>query len=95
MSRKESKGKQHSSHHRDKGHEHIDREAFAALKEQYGFTCLACGRAEPEIVLTIDHVVPVSLGGSNKISNLQPLCESCNNRKGDTVVDYRPQGDVL
>lgn len=36
-----------------------------------------------------DHVVPVLFGGSNDISNIQPLCRSCNSSKGASTVDYR------
>src|SRR5438552_3960763 len=32
--------------------------------------------------LTIDHVHPLSLGGTNEDGNLQTLCRSCNSRKG-------------
>jgi 5-methylcytosine-specific restriction endonuclease McrA len=53
----------------------------------YNHCCLACGQ-QPE-VLTVDHIVPLSLGGSNDISNLQPLCASCNSSKHDRVIDFR------
>jgi 5-methylcytosine-specific restriction enzyme A len=62
--------------------------AWTTLCAQYDYRCLACGRRTE---LTIDHIVPVSLGGSNDISNIQPLCQSCNSAKHDQVIDYRPR----
>ena len=59
------------------------------LKEFYDFTCLACERKEPEIELTLDHVIPLKLGGKNSIDNAQPLCRSCNCIKHAKHIDYR------
>lgn len=61
---------------------------WQALCEYYNFTCLCCGRND--VRLTIDHVVPLKLGGTNDISNVQCLCQSCNSRKRDKFIDYRP-----
>jgi 5-methylcytosine-specific restriction endonuclease McrA len=62
---------------------------WEALLQQYGFRCLACGRTEPTIKLEADHVVSLFDGGSNAITNIQPLCRSCNARKGIKTIDYR------
>lgn len=59
------------------------------LKAQYDHRCLRCGKQEPEIALTVDHVIPISLGGQNTISNIQPLCEFCNKSKHAKTIDYR------
>jgi 5-methylcytosine-specific restriction endonuclease McrA len=62
-------------------------EEWLDLLEKYNYMCLCCSRDDAE--LTIDHVVPLSLGGSNDISNIQPLCLTCNLSKGVRTVDYR------
>lgn len=55
--------------------------------DRYGSACLCCGSTEPP---TMDHVVPLSLGGPHDKTNLQPLCHLCNSLKQATVADYRP-----
>lgn len=64
-------------------------EEWIQLKARYDHTCLCCGQREPDIRLTIDHVIPISKGGRNDIGNIQPLCRSCNSSKGAKSIDYR------
>jgi len=61
------------------------------LKARCEWRCLMCGRQEMTdgITLCFDHIIPVSLGGPNIISNGQPLCRSCNSRKHRQVLDLR------
>ena len=59
---------------------------WIALCEKYNNRCLCCGKKRK---LTIDHVIPVSMGGTSDISNLQPLCKSCNCSKAANIIDYR------
>lgn len=61
-------------------------EQWLALCAKYDNRCLACGH---KVALTVDHVVPIVLGGNNDIENLQPLCQSCNSKKGRRTLDYR------
>lgn len=56
------------------------------LCNKYGNRCLCCGK---KAKLTRDHVVPLTRGGSNDISNIQPLCMKCNHKKLTKIIDYR------
>jgi 5-methylcytosine-specific restriction endonuclease McrA len=65
------------------------------LREFYNYTCLRCGRREPEVKLTLDHVIPLVVGGKNTIDNAQLLCKSCNSSKGTKIIDYRQRRNLL
>lgn len=47
--------------------------------ERDGHACVACGSTE---ALSLDHIVPWSLGGSDDVDNLQTMCRPCNSSKG-------------
>ncbi len=53
-----------------------------SVYERDKYTCQYCGRRPPEVVLNIDHVQPVALGGTNRIDNLLTACRDCNSGKG-------------
>ena len=47
----------------------------------------AAGRAaRPDVVLHVDHVVPVAAGGTTSEDNLLTACEECNLGKGVRAV---------
>ena len=65
---------------------HGDRMDIAAWNkkvEELACRCQLCGVKFERGDLTIDHIVPVSKGGTNHIDNLQPACVSCNCSKGN------------
>ena len=53
---------------------HFTAEEFDALCSVYGHACLCCGTTERR--LEADHVVPLTKGGSDSISNIQPFAAS-------------------
>lgn len=51
------------------------------------FTCQYCGGKAPEVLLHVDHIEPVSKGGTNDLLNLITSCEPCNAGKSDRRLD--------
>lgn len=50
-------------------------------------TCRYCGSSAPEVKLTIDHVMPVALGGADEPTNLVTACANCNAGKSSSSPD--------
>jgi hypothetical protein len=71
--------------------QHHTEKEWQALCERYDHRCLRC---DQQVLLSRDHIVPVTKGGSDTIDNIQPLCRSCNSWKNARTIDYRPdRGD--
>ncbi|WP_099321136.1 HNH endonuclease [Anaerococcus sp. Marseille-P3625] len=47
------------------------------------FTCQYCGKTAPDVILEVDHINPVSKGGTNDLLNLITSCRDCNRGKSD------------
>jgi len=61
-----------------------------AIKVRDNFTCCTCGNSthtEPNLLLEIDHIIPVSKGGYTVEDNLQTLCWKCNRAKSNKLIN--------
>lgn len=53
------------------------------INKLYASPCFYCGSKDS---ITMDHVVPLSRGGSHGIGNLVPACAKCNSSKGNKYL---------
>jgi hypothetical protein len=71
------------------------RARFEVFKRD-GFRCTYCGQRPPEVVLVVDHVVPVASGGTNEEANLTTSCYTCNAGKGAVQLGHvKPAVDEM
>lgn len=62
--------------------EPISKKLRKAVYERDHYRCVECGATAH---LSLDHIIPWSLGGEDTMENLQTMCRSCNSRKGNKV----------
>jgi len=65
------------------------------LKVTTNYRCVNCGEQEPDIKLTVDHIIPLSKQGINIIKNIQPLCRKCNLIKGGKIIDFMKLSETV
>jgi len=63
------------------------------LLEKWGRQCVYCH--QKNIPLQIDHIIPKSRGGSNRIDNLTLACSYCNLKKGNLPVEIFSKRPIL
>lgn len=59
-------------------------EKSLAVFDNDDYACVNCGSRKK---LTVDHIVPITRGGTDEMSNLQTLCHSCNAAKGNKIPE--------
>jgi hypothetical protein len=62
----------------------LTKKGWAEVLALHNGACAKCGSTND---LCIDHIVPLSKGGTNTIDNVQPLCRRCNTSKGNGTPD--------
>ncbi len=55
------------------------------LLEKHGRTCAYCGKSG--IPLQVEHIIPKSRRGSDRVSNLTISCHECNRKKGNKTAE--------
>jgi 5-methylcytosine-specific restriction endonuclease McrA len=60
-----------------------------------GWKCYWCGCELNTKTSTQDHVLPISKGGSNWITNIVPACKPCNSKKRDRIPQIVQKGIAL
>jgi len=53
------------------------------IKRLYNSECVFCKNKND---ITLDHVIPLTRGGTHSVGNLQPLCKSCNSSKNNKLM---------
>ena len=71
-----------------KGH-HLHTGVREKVFKRDNYKCVYCGASGNGIRLEIDHVIPISNGGSHCMRNLVTSCRACNRRKGARLPDDR------
>ena len=62
------------------------------LLDKFKRTCVYCGIQK--VRFEIDHIVPKSRGGTNRVTNLALSCSPCNLKKGSRTADEFGHPDV-
>ena len=75
------------------GHGRVSPHARKLLYEEQQGICNGCENHYLFKDVTLDHIVPRSKGGTNKIENLQLLCHHCNSSKGNRPWDRFRNGN--
>ena len=63
------------------------------LRKIYNSPCFMCGCKENQ---SLDHIVPISRGGSHSVGNIMTLCLQCNMSKhARTITEWKHSKDML
>src|SRR3990167_2193851 len=57
------------------------------MKAFFKGRCVRCWEKSSRIEK--DHIIPIYMGGSDAIENIQPICKSCNCAKRDETINWK------
>ena len=63
--------------------EHLTAFEWVTIQDRTEGACAICGNKPWS--LSVDHIIPMSKGGTNTAENIQGLCLACNSRKSDKL----------
>ena len=63
----------------------LERSAGDNVKKRH-FNLYGVNSKGEEILMTMDHILPKSLGGEDDVRNLQTMCEKCNSKRGNPLA---------
>lgn len=68
------------------------RTRFEVLRRD-NYTCRYCRSTDN--ALTVDHVTPLTLGGTDELTNLVAACRDCNSGKSSTVLEAEKVAEAI
>ncbi len=73
----------------------ISEPVHAQVRQRAGYLCEYCHASEQwqYVRFTVDHIVPLSLGGVDDLENLALACFHCNRKKTDRLTAVDPQSN--
>jgi hypothetical protein len=75
---------------------YIPREVMLKVVRRDGQMCQICRKNVPDNDLHLDHIIPISRGGTSTVENIRVLCSECNRKKSDSLDEIlAPQLRVL
>jgi len=65
------------------------KEEWLKVRDATGGVCPFCGRNVGLEKMSMDHIIPLSKGGTNYISNIRAICRNCNSAIGNRPYMYQ------
>ncbi len=75
------------THESSIGRKNVKQNVRIEVYERDNYTCQYCGVKFTPDALSVDHLIPVALGGRNEITNYVTACRSCNSSKRATPLE--------